>query len=235
MGRRKRGECERGVLPEAKRRCIERNVRGVLEGAGIQIDDEENPQVQLNEHVEVLHVDDLNAGGNDVAGGGQEQAEYAEFHSDNELSSEDEWQLSDYDEEDELVDIPIREPLDDGARDTLETTRNFRELLQEWAVEFQVKQDAVDRLLHIMKVVPNYEELGLPLTCRTLLQTIKKTPLKAVSPGHYFHFGLENGIMQVLKDLSIMNIKDNYIKMQLNVDGVPLAKSSNSQLWTILA
>lgn len=34
--------------------------------------------------------------------------------------------------------------------------------------------------------------------------------------------------------MKIINIKNNELKLQFNIDGLPIAKSSGSQLWPIL-
>lgn len=48
----------------------------------------------------------------------------------------------------------------------------------------------------------------------------------------YHHFGLANGIVQCLQDSSV---NDSGIQITIGIDGLPLSKSSNSQLWPILA
>ncbi|KAF0748543.1 Uncharacterized protein FWK35_00025903 [Aphis craccivora] len=50
------------------------------------------------------------------------------------------------------------------------------------------------------------------------------------TPGHYYHFGLEEGI---IRHASSYNLSE--IKLMIGIDGLPIAKSSNSQLWPILA
>ena len=67
----------------------------------------------------------------------------------------------------------------------------FKEKLASWVVDHLVKRNAVDSLLSdVLPVLPEYDSLKMPKTCRTLVQTPKKTPLKKVEPGSYFHFGL---------------------------------------------
>lgn len=55
-------------------------------------------------------------------------------------------------------------------------------------------------------------------------------PLKDVSPGKYFHFGIANGI----KNNYIFDHKNCILKLVIGIDGLPLTKSSNSMFWPIL-
>lgn len=52
--------------------------------------------------------------------------------------------------------------------------------------------------------------------------------------GEYYHFGLANGLMSRLKSLTLpANL--NTLKLQFNIDGLPLFRSSRLQFWPILA
>jgi hypothetical protein len=75
----------------------------------------------------------------------------------------------------------------------------FLHKLASWTVEYRVKQNAVGSLLKdVLPTLTDYNELNIPKTCRTLLKTMKKTPLKAVKPGKYFHFGLGRRVKYML-------------------------------------
>uniref|UniRef100_A0A2S2NWN0 Uncharacterized protein n=1 Tax=Schizaphis graminum TaxID=13262 RepID=A0A2S2NWN0_SCHGA len=56
--------------------------------------------------------------------------------------------------------------------------------------------------------------------------------LTIVKPGQYHHFGLRNAIQNHFKINSTSNI--DIIKVVIGIDGLPIAKSSSSQLWPIL-
>jgi len=68
---------------------------------------------------------------------------------------------------------------------------------------------------------------------RTLLNTPKKTVTRECGSGHYFHYGLEKALKEKLKHCTNINDVDN-IEININIDGLPLTKSSQSQLWLIL-
>jgi hypothetical protein len=80
---------------------------------------------------------------------------------------------------------------------------------------------------------------GLPLDARTLLSTPFATQLnvKEIDVGSYHHFGVENQLQKLYKSgMLIVDVaKDNcMIELQVNLDGLPIFKSTNFQLWPIL-
>lgn len=71
----------------------------------------------------------------------------------------------------------------------------------------------------------------MPSNCRTLLRTPTCTATRACGEGSYFHYGIEKGIINAIQCGTRIN---NDIHINVNIDGLPLAKSSHSQLWPIL-
>ena len=119
--------------------------------------------------------------------------------------------------------------------DGIERANDFQKLLAAWAVDCQVKQVHVDKLLSVFKLFPNVDIFTrLPSTCRTLLSTTRKTCLKTIEPGHYFHFGIEEGVRSMLRKLGIKRLRGKKLKLQINVDGIPISKSLGRQFWPIL-
>jgi hypothetical protein len=110
----------------------------------------------------------------------------------------------------------------------------FREKLASWVTECQIPQVHVDKLLTILKDTAT-DFRDLPSTCRTLLDTPTSTPVVKIPPGNYYHFGLKNGILNMLRTLKVVSFLGFVIQLIVNVDGLPIAKSSGSQLWPILA
>lgn len=71
----------------------------------------------------------------------------------------------------------------------------------------------------------------LPNDARTLLGIPKETMIHECENGQYFHYGLRRALSERLRyDTSI----NNTIVININIDGLPLSKSSQSQLWPIL-
>jgi len=107
-------------------------------------------------------------------------------------------------------------------------TPSLSEQLAQWISDFQVSHIAVNKLLQILK--PHCPPL--PHDVRTLLQTPRHTEVKVCGSGEYVHFGLEKGINHALLKNSIADGEEIYV--QINVDGLPVFKSSNRQFWPIL-
>lgn len=116
-------------------------------------------------------------------------------------------------------------------------TNDFKNLLAAWVVECQIKQVHVDKLLLLLKSFAGVYNifLNLPNTCRTLVNTIRQTFLKEIGSGHYYHFGIENGVKMTLRRLGIKCLgTSRKIRLIVNIDGIPISKSSGSQFWPIL-
>lgn len=64
------------------------------------------------------------------------------------------------------------------------------------------------------------------------MQILRNTNISNCADGEYYHFGLlksiENSSLSLSKNLS-------NIKISINIDGLPLSKSSQQQLWPILS
>ena len=71
----------------------------------------------------------------------------------------------------------------------------------------------------------------LPKDPRTLLGSVSRDSfdVKTVSGGSYYYFGLGQNISKLLEDNACdINASEN-ISLQLNIDGVPLFKSTGGQ------
>ena len=77
-----------------------------------------------------------------------------------------------------------------------------------------------------------YFNVNLPTDTRTLLKTPRNFFKKNIAPGVYYYFGLKNCIEKHISFLK--NNKLQEILIDINVDGLPIAKSANSQFWPIL-
>lgn len=99
---------------------------------------------------------------------------------------------------------------------------------QEWSIKNNITHVALNEL--ISRIKPKYPEL--PKDARTLLGTPRKVNIDVVAPGHYYHFGLSNSIETLLSRCPFQNL--HCIEVNINIDGLPLFKSSSSQVYPIL-
>lgn len=112
---------------------------------------------------------------------------------------------------------------------------SFPHNLANWAINCNVSLTTVNSLLCVLKSFEGVPIPALPKDARTLLQTPYKlnTHYRVVEPGLYFHFGLAAGIHQFVNNSPGINV--NEFNIAIGIDGLPLAKSSGSQFYPILA
>lgn len=101
--------------------------------------------------------------------------------------------------------------------------------LTAWAIEHQISHIALNALLQKLKQHTCFSTL--PSDARSLLKTPRQQEMRTVMPGMYYHFGLLTNVLNILT-----STKDNIdcAKIMINVDGLPLSKSSSQQFWPIL-
>ena len=109
---------------------------------------------------------------------------------------------------------------------------NLAECLAEWVRQFDISRAAVTSLLHLLH---RYHP-SLPIDGRTLLHTPRSTAVKEMAGNaSYRHIGIQANI----EKLYAANPNDTCfttgsLELQINVDGLPIFKSSSFQLWPIL-
>lgn len=103
--------------------------------------------------------------------------------------------------------------------------------LRHWIVEYKISHNSSNALLNILKS----EGMKVPQDVRTLMKTPKTQEICLMSNGTYIHLGIENMLKPALEQYNInIGISDTNLKIGINIDGLPLVKSSKSQIWPIL-
>ena len=119
----------------------------------------------------------------------------------------------------------------------------FGKIIGNWSLKHNIPRNALSNLLRILK--PKYPDL--PRDARSLLRTPRTVAVKELScGGKYFHWGILQGLsrkmlagfkMQHCSRLTCC-LKEMYganlITLSVNIDGLPLTKSTNYSFWTIL-
>ncbi len=108
-----------------------------------------------------------------------------------------------------------------------EAVPDLGEELAAWATTNSCKRIALNEMLEILR----RQGHRLPKDSRTLLQTPKKVATVEKCGGHYAYFGIASGILKVLSQRPGIV---EHLHLCFNIDGVPLFKSSNLQMWPIL-
>lgn len=138
--------------------------------------------------------------------------------------------------EEEVMDVgqTVREDLEGWASD-FEVDRQqptLREDLEGWAGDFGVTHMSVDALL---KVLRRHGHKDLPSTARTLLTSRKSFQVETVGGVDTIKYNIAEQLSLHLNKYPPETIQElQSIDLSLNVDGLPLFKSSAKTLWPIL-
>ena len=114
------------------------------------------------------------------------------------------------------------------------STDGLIEELRAWTDTFNIAGNAVDNLLKIFKRRGHQD---LPATARGLLKTPRAIETRVVSKMDYFHFGLHKMLINYLKRFHMdadATAGIETLHLALNIDGLPLFKSSNISVWPVL-
>lgn len=105
--------------------------------------------------------------------------------------------------------------------------------IQTFIIERNISHNSGNELLRILRLHGHVE---LPRDVRVLLHTPRNASATIIlmSDGHYAHFGITSGLEIAIRKYSTFIATDE-IKINVNIDGLPLSKSSSSQFWPIMA
>lgn len=105
--------------------------------------------------------------------------------------------------------------------------KKYENALAIWAISYNVPLNACNALLNILQ---KYTPYNGPSQMRTLLKTPRQTHITRICGREYFHWDVDDVIRKMLLKCN----KNESIDLLINIDGLPLAKSSNASLWLIL-
>lgn len=113
-----------------------------------------------------------------------------------------------------------------------EETEDFVDMIKIWAVSFNIAQTALKELLSIYNQSYKNKKLKpLPSDPRTLLSTPQKMDcIIPLDDGSYWHPGVKYCLESYFKNLD----SSISISLNINIDGIPIYKSSKTQFWPIL-
>ena len=119
---------------------------------------------------------------------------------------------------------------DDQSASDFDNVPDLIEDLSGWATRNGCTRSALNDLLFILRK----QGLRVPKDARTLLQTPRRVNTIQKLGGDYLYLGIESGILKVISTHLENFRSNNEVILTFNVDGVPLFKSSNVQMWPIL-
>ncbi|KAL7299388.1 hypothetical protein TKK_0007955 [Trichogramma kaykai] len=103
---------------------------------------------------------------------------------------------------------------------------NFEQALGDWYHNSNVTREQMNNLLSIL-IRAGHDDLHRDI--RSIVKTPKKTIITPCSPGEYYHRGLQNALVNILKSRKL----PSKIVIDINIDGLPISKSSKRTLWSI--
>ena len=189
-------------------------------------DPEMVPQISVGSQSGILEVDnDHNRNGN---------LQYTSDSSENENEPQGikEFQAAgpENDDNEDAMYIPGQAEVSDSEAEIEEPALDIINEVRSWALSTNIPHQHLGQLLAILRqYFPN-----LPKDPRTLLKTPDVYDIKEMVGGFYYHFGIEKTVKQKLMEHQGINILDQIVTLQLNIDGLPLFKSSSMQFWPIL-
>ncbi len=102
--------------------------------------------------------------------------------------------------------------------------------MAKWAVKNKVARTSVDGLLLVLRKHGH----RLPKDARTLLGMPSEIEISDLCGGQFLYFGVETGLLKMCSQYLDFFSPEKEILLNFSVDGVPLFKSSNVQIWPIL-
>ena len=112
-----------------------------------------------------------------------------------------------------------------------QTVHEFLSDLTKWAVKCKLQREYFDELLNLIRISGRFHQEDIPKDSCTLLRTPRKVNVVDKCNGKYVYLGLRKGILSIIQK-SVKEIRS--VEVDINIDGLPVHKSSNLQFWPIL-
>lgn len=106
-----------------------------------------------------------------------------------------------------------------------------------WYLKYKVKLNAFTALLKILTTASVEGLRSLPKDARTVVKTPQSIETKKLTIGEYFHFGIQESVLDISKRQSKLCDQlsnDCEILLTINIDSLPLSKSTKCELIPIL-
>ena len=139
----------------------------------------------------------------------------------------DESSESEYDE----LPLPLPSSSEEESDSTTLHNMTFKELLGNWLIKNKITHRASSELLHMLVDAG----LEVDLDRRTMCNTVKCIEIVEKCGGEYVYIGLRKGIEVVLSKHYSSETSCIIVTLDFGIDGIPIFKSTKSELWPILA
>ena len=116
-----------------------------------------------------------------------------------------------------------------GNVDCTSTGRTLVGDLAAYAIKWKIGREACNELFAVLR---SHGIKGLPVDCRCAKKALRKVDnVRTMEGGSYYHFGVRD---EVARNISLLALNGQDIQLQINIDGLPLYRSSPVDLWPIL-
>lgn len=151
------------------------------------------------------------------------------FDDDPQIESNGNWMDGESSDGEEFSNTELQKTPNLPTMDFLDMQAAFRNVLSKWAIQCNINQHQLRELIAACNETLPFE---LPVDPRTILHTPRSTVIRKLSnDGQYWHRGLEQSLLLKLEKMSCL---PQQISLNVNIDGLPISKSSNKQFWPIL-
>lgn len=153
-----------------------------------------------------------------------DNVEIADNQSDDDFDEGSEHDNSSIDLDSDIEQEDVQEDIEDNEF----APNEFTLKLAEWHIRSGTSGENMDALLLLLR----NENIQLPKSTKTLLNTptFKIIP-RVVEQGEYFHYGIQTALLHY-NDEFLQDLEE--VVLDIGIDGIPLYKSSRTQLWPIL-
>ncbi|XP_025154469.1 uncharacterized protein LOC112588512 isoform X2 [Harpegnathos saltator] len=129
------------------------------------------------------------------------------------------------------IHVTLEEEDKENIEENTNKTAKLSNWLRSWTLKYNISHTALSELLSKLRT---YGHTDMPKSARTLLNTPRNSIIKvSAEKGNFFHYGLKEAITEQLIRTKFIVINE-VIMIDLNIDGLPISKSSKSQIWPIL-
>lgn len=118
---------------------------------------------------------------------------------------------------------------EDNVESTQTNSIDYLNELREWSLKYNISRTALTDLLKILKTHECFK--SFPADGRTIFKS-SNFEIQPLGTGKFVYCGIVEKIVNFVK-LSPNQIQS--VELDINIDGLPLFKSSSTQLWPILA
>ena len=110
---------------------------------------------------------------------------------------------------------------------TVDNEGNLVDNIAHWAIQHNITHNALNSLMNILK---KHVSTELPADARTVLKTPRHVSVDKKCGGEYVYIGITAAVNKQPSEL----LCSSKIYLTVNIDGLPLFKSSDTQVWPIL-